>query len=206
MKNKISLFLVLLTLYFFSVSVFALETRQNFRFDLSEFYQPDFERPRKYTPEEMDRLAWEVAVKMRERLNGEFNRKDPQHIMAMAEFFALTPREDLDLYSAPMHEGDIYYFTQIDKNKNRELYPQDAAQLAIQFYWEGLARLAAAHFKDSSKKNRARVSEIATAAMFDKEPGISVADAVAKGKETYDFEKLLYRLNYKGPKSRLKIR
>lgn len=198
MKNKIPLFLVLLSVYFFSVSVFAVETRQNFRFDLSEFYQPDFERPRKYTSDDMKRLAWETVTKMKERLNGEFNRRDPQHIMAMAEFFALTPREDLDLYSAPMEAGDIYYFAQIDKNKDRELYPQDAAQLAIQFYWEGLARLAAAHLKNSVEKKRARVSEIATAAMFDKEPGISVQEAVARGKETYDFEKLLQRLKAKG--------
>lgn len=203
MKNKIPLFLALLLLYFFSVSVFAVETRQNFRFDLSEFYQPDFERPRKYTREDMKRLAWETVTKMKERLNGEFNRRDPQHIKTMAEFFALTPREDLDPYSAPIEEGDIYYFAQVDKNKDRELYPQDAAQLAIQFYWEGLARLAAAHLKNSSGKNRARVSEIATAAMFvDKEPGISVKEAVAKGKETYDFEKLLQRLKVKNRQSR----
>ncbi len=183
------------------------ETAQTFELDVSELYQPNFEHPRKYSPKEMDLLAQEVLSKLERKLGTNFIRRDPQHIWALAEFFALTPREDLDLYSTPMEEGDVYYFSQFDANKDKELYPQDAAQLAIRFYWEGLARLAALHLKlevvnekhaARPQKSRGKVSDIATTAMFDKKPGISLAEAAALGKEKYDFAKLIQHLKVKG--------
>lgn len=176
-------------------------------FDVSKKYQPDFENPRKYSSEEMENMAQEILIKIEKTLGAEFNRKDPEHVRVAAEFFALTPREDLDPYSTPMEDADIFYFSQDDALKEKELYPQTAAQLVIRFYWEGLARLAAARYKlevvndrhaRNPVKSRGKVSDMATTAMFDKRPGISVAQALAQGKERYDFGKLISHLKAKG--------
>lgn len=167
----------------------------DFEFDLSKEYQPDFEHPRKYSREEMESLAQEVLAKIEKKLGVPFNRKDPQHVGALAEFFALTPREDLDPYSTPMEEPDI------------QLYPHDAKQLVIRFYWEGLGRTAARHYKlevvddkrsPHPQKSRGKVSDMATTAMFDKRPGISIAEAIDQGKERYDLGRLLQHLKAKG--------
>ncbi len=177
------------------------------QFDVSKKYQPDFKHPRKYSPEEMESLSQEVLAKIEKTLGAKFNRKDPQHVQALAEFFNLTPVEILDPYSTPMEDADIFYFSEVDVLKDKELYPQTPAQLVIRFYWEGLARVAALHYKlevvndkwaRNPQKSRGKVSDIATTGMFDKRPGISVAQAQAQGKERYDFGKLISHLKAKG--------
>lgn len=178
-----------------------------FTFDLSKEYQPDFEQPRKYSREEMEALAQEVLAKMDENLGTPFNRQDPQHVQILAEFFGLTPAENLDLYSTPMEEPDIRYFSEVSVHQEKELYPQNAAQLVIRFYWEGLARVTAVHYQLKVVNNRqghdfqmsrGKVSDIATTAMFDKRPGISIAEAITQKKERYDFGKLIQHLKAKG--------
>ena len=179
----------------------------DFTLDLSTEYQPDFEQPRKYTREEMESLAQEVLVKIEEKLQTQFNREDPQHVQILAEFFGLTPVESLDPYSTPMEEGDIGYFSEFDTHQDLELYPQNATQLVIRFYWESLARLAAAHYKlevvnnrqaKDFQKSRGKVSDVATTAMFDKRPGMSVVEAMAQGRERYDLGGLIKHLKAKG--------
>lgn len=176
-------------------------------FDLSKEYQPDFERPRKYSREEMEILAQKVLAKIGKRLGTPFDRKDPEHVRALAEFFALTPRADLDPYSTAMEDGDIFYFSALDTQQDKELYPQNAIDLVIRFYWEGLARAAAAHYKlevvndkrsPNPVKSRGKVSDVATTAMFDKRPGMSVREAMTQGREKYDFARLIKHLKLKG--------
>jgi len=179
----------------------------DFKLDLSEEYQPDFEHPRTYRREEMENLAREVLAKVEKTLGAPFNREDPQHVWALAEFFGLSPVESLDPYSTPVDEGDIGYFSEFSTHQDQELYPQDATQLVIRFYWEGLARIAAARYKlevvndrwsPNPQKTRGKVSDVATTAMFDKRPGISVAEAIAQGKERYDLGRLMRHLKNKG--------
>ena len=77
----------------------------------------------------------------------------------------------------------------------------------IRFYWEGLTRVAAAHYKlevvnekksPNPKKSRGKVSDVATTAMFQKRPGMSIARAIEQGKERYDFRRLISHLKVKG--------
>ena len=178
-----------------------------FTLDLSKKYQPDFDSPRKYSREEMESLAGEVLEKIEAKLRAKFDRENPEHVRSLAEFFGLTPMPSLDPYSMPMTEGDISYFVEAGQHKDKELYPQDAAQLAIRFYWEGLARVAAVHYQlevvdhnrsPNPQKTRGKVSDMATTAMFDKRPGLSLAEAIAQGKERYDFDRLIQHLKAKG--------
>jgi len=183
-------------------------------FDLSKAYQPDFDRPRQYSREEMEGLSREVLAKIEKRLGARFNGEDRTHVRALAEFFRLTPDKGLDPYSTPMSEGDISYFSELQTHKAKELYPQDASQLVIRFYWEGLTRVAAAHYKlevvndnrsPNPQKSRGKVSDMATTAMFDKRPGMSVSEAVAQGRERYDLSRLIQHLKAKGLPARMKV-
>lgn len=178
-----------------------------FTLDLSKEYRPDFDNPRKYSREEMKSLAAEVLEKIEAKLGAKFDREDREHVRTLAEFFGLTPSSSLDPYSTPMTEGDISYFVEVTQHKDKELYPQNATQLVVRFYWEGLARVAAAHYQlevvDNNRsphpqKTRGKVSDMATTAMFDKRPGMSLAEATAQGKERYDFGRLLQHLKVKG--------
>lgn len=178
-----------------------------FTLGLSEKYQPDFDHPRRYSREEMESLAGEVLEKIEAKSGAKFDRENPAHVRVLAEFFGLTPRPSLDPYSIPMTEGDISYFVEVEQHKDKELYPQDATQLVIRFYWEGLARVAARHYKlevvnsnrsPNPQKSRGKVSDMATTAMFDKRPGISIAEAIDQGKERYDFGRLIQHLKAKG--------
>ena len=85
------------------------------KLDVSGEFQPDFENPRKYSRKEMNQLAEEVLIKIEKILNKPFNRKDPQHVWMLAEFFWLTPNEALDVYSTPMEEADVRYFAQAEQ-------------------------------------------------------------------------------------------
>lgn len=178
-----------------------------FRLDLSEKYQPDFKAPRRYGRSEMRALALEVQFKIQRKIRQSFNRKDPQHVMALAEFFGLTPHPELDLYSMAMEEPDVRYFSEVDTYRNQEFYPVSGEELIVRFYWEALARLSAAHYKLEivNRKNapyplktRGKVSDIATTAMFNKRPGMSVADAIAFDRDQYDFRRLISDLKLKG--------
>jgi hypothetical protein len=194
-----------------SPPVFAGSGPQNagegFRLDLSEKYQPDFKTPRRYDRAEMKALALEVLFKIQRKTGQSFNRRDPQHVMALAEFFGLTPHRELDLYSMPMDEPDVRYFSEVDTYRNQEFYPISGEELIVRFYWEALARLSAAYYKLEivNRKNapyplktRGKVSDIATTAMFNKRPGMSVADAVAFDRDQYDFRRLISDLKLKG--------
>lgn len=181
--------------------------RIGFAFNLSEEYRPDFDHPRKYNREEMERLAGEVLEKIEAELGAQFDRGNPEHVRTLAEFFGLTSLPSLDPYSTPMTEGDISYFVEIDQHQDKELYPQNATQLVIRFYWEGLARLAAAHYRlkvvndkrsPNPQKTRGKVSDIATTAMFDKRPGMSLTEAATQEKERYDLGRLIQHLKAKG--------
>ena len=183
------------------------EEDKGFELDVPRKFQPDFESSRQYSHEEMEALAEEVLIRIENQLAAPFNRRDPQHVWALAEFFGLTPQEELDPYSTPMEEGDAYYFAEVETHQHTELYPQTANQLVIRFYWEGLARLGAAYYQlevvnerkaRNPVKSRGKVSDMATTAMFDKRPGITVAEAVAQGKERYDLERLARHLKVKG--------
>lgn len=180
---------------------------KTFQLNLSEKYQPDFKTPRRYERAEMKALALEVQFKLQRKIGRAFDRKDPQHVMALAEFFGLTPHKELDLYSMPMEEADVRYFSEVDTYKNQEFYPVSGEELIIRFYWEALARLSAAYYKLEivNRKNapyplktRGKVSDIATTAMFNKRPGMSVADAVAFDRDQYDFRRLINDLKLKG--------
>ena len=125
----------------------------------------------------------------------------------MLIFFGLIPIRELDQYSTPMSESDIQYFSDMESFGKKELYPQNAKQLVIRFYWEGLARIGAVHYKlkvvDNKhaahpKMSRGKVSDMATTAMFDKRPGISIETALKEGKERYDFGRLIKHLHDKG--------
>ena len=186
-----------------SVGVEAAE----FKLNVSGEFQPDFENPRKYSRKEMNQLAQEVLPKIEKILNAPFNRKDPQHVWALAEFFGLTPKDALDIYSTPMEEADVRYFSEVNQFKDKELYPQNSEELVIRFYWEGLSRIAAQHYQlevvnnkaaRDFKKSRGKVSDIATTTMFYKRPGISTEEAVSEGKERYDFKHLIHHLKEKG--------
>lgn len=76
-----------------------------------------------------------------------FDRENAQHVLVLAEFFRLTSEEELDIYSTPMEEGDVRYFADTDQFSDKELYPLSTSDLVIRFYWEGLARVAAAHYE-----------------------------------------------------------
>ena len=106
-----------------------------------------------------------------------------------------------------MEEPDIPYFSEVNTYQDKELYPQNVTQLVIRFYWEGVTRIAAAHYKlevvnnrqaHNFQKSRGKVSDVATTAMFDKRPGISVADAMTQGRERYDLGRLIKHLKAKG--------
>lgn len=181
--------------------------RTGFTLDLSKEYQPDFDNPRKYGREEMESLAQEVLAKIERKLGVKFNRGDPEHVRLLAEFFGLAPVESLDPYSTPMDESDILYFSGPDGHPDKELYPQNARQLVIRFYWEGLTRVAAMYYKlevvnnnrsPNPQQTRGKVSDIATTAMFDKRPGLSVQDAIAQGRARYDLGRLIKHLKTKG--------
>lgn len=183
------------------------EDSSDFTLEFSEKYQPDFDHPRAYSHEEMENLAGEVLERIESKLGIPLDRENPEHVRALAEFFGLTPRLNLDPYSTPMTEGDISYFVEVDQHRDKELYPQNERELAIRFYWEGLARVAAAYHKlevvndkrsPHPQKSRGKVSDMATTAMFDKRPGISIAEAIDQGKERYDFGRLLQHLKAKG--------
>lgn len=155
----------------------------------------------------METLAREVLTQIEKKLGTPFNRKDPQHVWTLAEFFGLTPREDLDLYSTPMEEPDVRYFSEIEEHGRKELYPQTPEDLVIRFYWEGLARAGAAYYKlevvnekrsAHPQKSRGKVSDMATTAMFDKRPGITLAQVRAEGRERYDVDRLIKHLKLKG--------
>jgi len=191
------------------------KTGAHSQLDLSEKYQPNFSHPHRYSREEMKSLAREVLTKMRRKLGARFNREDPQHVRELAEFFSLTPLESLDPYSTPMIEPDIRYFSEVKMHRKSELYPQNTKQLIIRFYWEGLARIAAAHYKleivdergsPNPKKTRGKVSDVATTAMFNKKPGISVAEAMRQERERYDFARLIRHLKDKGLPARSRIK
>ena len=163
----------------------------------------------------MEGLAQEVLAKIEKNLGAKFNREDPQHVQMLAEFFGLTPVESLDIYSTPMEEPDIRYFSEINTHQDKELYPQNATQLVIRFYWEGLTRIAAAYYKSevvnnrqaqNFQKSRGKVSDVATTAMFDKRPGMSVAEAMAQGRERYDLGRLIKHLKAKGLPARSEVR
>ncbi len=202
----ISLFLILNSSNAFGIAP-QNSSEKVFRFDLSERFQPDFKTPRRYSRAEMSALALEVIFKIQRIIGKNFNRRDPQHVMALAEFFGLTPRPDLDLYSMPMEEADIRYFSEIDTYKNQEFYPLSAQELIVRFYWEALARVTAAHYQLEivNRKNapyplktRGKVSDIATGAMFNKRPGMSISDAVALDRDQYDLRRLISDLKLKG--------
>ena len=176
-------------------------------FDLSADYQPDYERPRQYSRAEMNAMAREALSKIESDLGQSFDREDVQHVWQAADFFGLLARDDLDPYSTPMEEADVRYFSEIREFSEKELYPQTAEELIIRFYWEGQARIAAAHHKLEvvnerravhPQKSRGKVSDMATTAMFDKRPGMSTAAASEQGKERYDFDRLIKHLRLKG--------
>ncbi len=178
-------------------------------FEVSQMYQPDFDHPHKFSRLEMDALAKEVLEKIQTKINTPFDRTNIEHVQALAEFFALTPRADLDPYSTPMEEPDMEYFVAVEENKQKELYPRDTRDLVIRFYWEGLARVTAAHYKlevvnekraARPVKSRGKVSDIATTGMFDKKPRMSIAQAEAQSKDRYDFGRLISHLKVKGLK------
>jgi len=188
---------------------FAEETLQ--AFDVSEAYQPDYDNPRAYSRDEMNQMASEVLSKIEADLGQAFDRRDPQHVWRAAEFFGLLEREDLDVYSTPMEEADVRYFSEIKAYGDKELYPQTAEELMIRFYWEGLARIAAVHYQLEvvnekravrPQQSRGKVSDMSTTAMFDKRPGMSTADAHEQGKERYDFKRLINHLKLKGLSAR----
>jgi hypothetical protein len=177
------------------------------RLNVSQAYQPNFENPKKYTSEDMRFLAREVLAKTKQILKVEFDRGNLDHVRYLAEFFGLTSDDKLDRYSTAMSDSDISYFMDMKQFGKKELYPQNNEQLVIRFYWEGLARLAAVHdklkvvdnkFVAKPRMSRGKVSDMATTAMFDKRPGISIKQAVAEGKERYDFGELIKHLHAKG--------
>ncbi len=177
------------------------------KLNVSKKYQPSFSLPQKYSQADMERLAREVLIKMEAQLKVKFDRGNAEHVEKLAEFFGLVSDERPDVYSTPMTESDITYFSDFEQFGKKELYPQNEKQLVIRFYWEGLARIAAVHYKlkvvdnkfsSKPRMSRGKVSDIATTAMFDKRPGISVPEAVAEKKEQYDFGKLIKHLHEKG--------
>lgn len=183
----------------------------DFVFDLSAQFQPDYKTPRQYTRSEMKAMAREAVSKVQERSGKYFSRMDPQQVWYLADFFGLMPRADLDPYSMPMQEADIRYFSEISAHENQELFPETAEDLIIRFYWEGLVRAAAAHFKvrvvnekcaAHPVKSRAKVSDVATSAMFDKTPGMTTRYARQLGAERYDFSLLITHLKLKGLSAR----
>ncbi len=195
----------------FSAVCTSIYADNPFKLEVSEDFQPDFKSPKRYSREEMEKMAWEVLTKLQDRMGVFFNRRDPQHVWALADFFGLTSRSDLDIASTPMEEPDVRYFTEVDTYGAKEYYPQDAVDLAIRFYWESLARMAAAHMKaeairrgrfESSLKSRGNLSELATSAMFDKTPGMSLKYAKSLGKERYDISRLVQELRVKGAPTR----
>lgn len=104
----------------------AGEEGPGFELQVSGKFQPDFGSSRRYSHAEMQALAEEVLIRMENQLGVRFNRRDPQYVWALAEFFGLTPQEDLEPYSTPMEEGDAYYFSEVDSYQHAELYPQTA--------------------------------------------------------------------------------
>lgn len=177
-----------------------------FWLDVPPLFQPDYQRPRKFTSAQMDVLVRYVLIKMERKLHAPFRRTDPQHVLRLAEFFGLTSDPELDLYSVPMEEADIRYFTEVNVHRGMELFPSTARELVIRFYWESLARLAAAHYKlevlsekypRQPERTRAIVSDIATTGMFDKMKGMTLEDARSQDKERYDFGRLLDYLKTK---------
>lgn len=175
-----------------------------FSLDVSKKFQLDFEHPKKYSPAEMKALAREVLKKMEKRLGEKFDRENPAHTIALAKFFGLTSIPALDPYSAPINDGDTY-FSDFNKHKDKELYPQNAEELVIRFYWEGLTRIGAAHLeqdvvndKQKLEKTRGKVSDYGTYAMFDKIKDLTIAQAVAQGRERYDVQRLLDHFKAKG--------
>ncbi len=186
---------------------FKKEPSDFYTLDVSHKYQPHFQSPQKYTAEDMRFLAHEVLIKMKQILGVEFDRGNPAHVRELAEFFKLLPNEELDIYSTPMSDSDILYFVDSEQFGTKELYPQNAQQLVVRFYWEGLARIAAEHYKlrvvDNKsavkpRMSRGKVSDMATTAMFEKRPGISIAQAAKENKERYDFGRLIKHLHEKG--------
>jgi hypothetical protein len=171
------------------------------------YFQPDFEHPRRFSVEDMEILAQETFARFARQNGFAFNRNDPHHVFLLAEFFHLTPVDELDPYSAPMEESDIRYFTEIEVHQDSELYPVEPSQLAIRFYWESLARLAAAYFRIEivserfgrrPEKTRGKVSDIATAGMFDKIRGMTLLEVEDTNKERYDVSLLIKQLRDKG--------
>jgi hypothetical protein len=176
-------------------------------FDVSNKYQPKPGNFREYTPQMMKELAQEVLVKMESKLGQPFNREDPIHVLALADFFRLTSDKELDVYSTPMEDSDAFYFSDFESFKQKELYPQNEEQLIIRFYWEGVVRIMAQHYQlevveeknsENPKKTRGKVSDMATTAMFDKWPGITTQEAIDDGKEQYSMRRLIKHLKAKG--------
>lgn len=176
-------------------------------FEVSAEFQPNYESPQKYSRIQMERMAGVVLEKLGLRLGTPFNRRDPQHVFALAEFFSLTTDDILDIFSTPMEEADVHYFSDVESHQDKELYPLTSVDLVIRFYWEGLARTSAAQYQlvvvNERKavhpvKSRGKVSDIATTAMFDKRPRMTIAQAVAGGKERYDVRRLINHLKVKG--------
>lgn len=175
--------------------------------NVSEKFQPNYDHPQQYSLRAMEQMARETLYKLGKELGVSFNRKDPQHILRLAEFFHLTSEERLDLFSTPMEEADVRYFSEVEAHKNDEFFPITASDLAIRFYWEGLARLLAADFQleivnerraRNPQKTRGKVSDMATTAMFDKKPGMSIEQARQQGRERYDLGRLIEHLRLKG--------
>jgi hypothetical protein len=207
------------TVFFSPAQGYAGERAENklssspagFVFDLSPQFQPNYEKPRQYSRSEMKAMVREVVMKIQAKSGQYFSRMDPQHVWYLADFFGLMSREDLDPYSKPMQDADIRYFSEVSEHEDKELYPETAEDLIIRFYWEGLVREAAAHCKMRivnekravhPEKSRAKVSEIATTAMFDKTPGMTTAYARQLGAERYDFSMLVTYLKLKGLSAR----
>lgn len=180
-------------------------------FDLSEEFQPDYKKPRQYSRSEMKVMARETVMKIQEKSGQYFSRMDPQQVRYLAEFFGLMSREDLDPYSKPMQDADIRYFSEVSEHEDKELYPETAEDLIIRFYWEGLVRAAAAHYKmrvvnekraARPEQSRSKISDMATTAMFDKTPGMTTTYARQLGAERYDFGLLITHLKLKGLSAR----
>lgn len=218
--TRISIFTVFL-LPAFCLPAFALDYRNlpedevevevvpsGVAFSLPLYFQPNFEQPRKYTVEDMEILAQEALFRVGKKLGGvPFDRRNPQHVRELAEFFLLTPVDKLDPFSAAMDDSDIRYFSEIDVHQDSELYPSAATELAVRFYWEGMARLAAAYYRVEivserfgrrPEKTRGKVSDIATSGMFDKIRGMSLEEASDYNKERYDMTMLVKQLQAKG--------